>query len=118
VTHSFHRSQMILPSSVSAYQRPGAHGCCRGNRACPSASRDEGQCGDARSKFEGLPASLKDPIRIPLLEERTAADVDMQSVSFSAYYANLETGMVKRSYVNSWLKPIFAEFDRKQLNAL
>lgn len=71
-----------------------------------------------RSKFEGLPASVKDPIRVPLLEERTAADVDMQSVGFSAYYANLDNGMVKRGYVNSWLRPVFAEYDRKKLNAL
>jgi hypothetical protein len=71
-----------------------------------------------RSKFDGLPASVKDPIRVPLLEERTAADVDMQSVGFSAYYANLDNGMVKRGYVNSWLKPVFAEYDRKKLNAL
>ncbi|NPU23916.1 hypothetical protein [Bradyrhizobium denitrificans] len=71
-----------------------------------------------RSKFEGLPESVKDPIRVPLLEERTAADVDMQSVGFSAYYADLQNGMVKRGYVNSWLKPVFAEFDRKALNAL
>lgn len=71
-----------------------------------------------RSKFDGLPTSVKDPIRVPLLEERTAADVDMQSVGFSAYYANLDNGMVKRGYVNSWLRPVFAEFDRKKLNAL
>jgi hypothetical protein len=71
-----------------------------------------------RSKFDGLPSSVKDPIRIPLLEERTAADVDMQSVGFSAYSANPQNGMVKIGYVKSWLKPIFGEYDRKQLNAL
>jgi hypothetical protein len=50
-------------------------------------------------------------IRVPLIEERTAADVDMQSVGFSAYYASLDNGMVKRGYVNSWLRPVFAEYD-------
>lgn len=71
-----------------------------------------------KSKFEGLPVSVKDPIRIPLLEERTAATVDMQSIGFSAFYANHANSMVQRGYVNAWLKPVFVEFDRKQLNAL
>lgn len=71
-----------------------------------------------KSKFDGLPETVKDPIRIPLLEERTAADVDLQSVGFSAYVSNLQNGMVKIGYVKSWLRPVFSEFDRKQLNAL
>jgi hypothetical protein len=72
-----------------------------------------------RSKFEGLPASVKDPIRVPLLDEKAAATVDLLSMGFSAYYADMANqSRVLRGYVDNWLRQVWREFDRKQLNAL
>lgn len=71
-----------------------------------------------RSKFEGLPASVKDPIAIPLLDEKAASTVDLASVGFSAFYADITRSRVLRGYVNDWLGKSWREFDRKKLNAL
>jgi hypothetical protein len=71
-----------------------------------------------KSKFEGLPASVRDPIKIPLLDEKAAATVDLASVGFSAFYADHGNSRVLRGYVDAWLKPVFKEFDRRALNAL
>ena len=72
-----------------------------------------------RSKFEGLPNTVTDPIRIPLLDEKAAATVDLARMGFSAFVADAnKQSRVLRGYVNAWLKMVFREYDRKALNAL
>jgi|SRR5579871_510600 len=71
-----------------------------------------------RSKFEGLPTTVKDPIEVPLLDEKAASTVDLAGVGFSAFYADHGNSLTLRGYVNAWLKPVWREFDRKALNAL
>jgi hypothetical protein len=72
-----------------------------------------------RSKFEGLPDTVKDPIRIPLLDEKAAAMVDLASVGFAAFAGDkVKNGWVLTGYVKDWLGKSWREFDRKKLNAL
>lgn len=71
-----------------------------------------------RSKFEGLPVSVKEPIVVPLLDEKAASTVDLAGVGFSAFCADHANSRVLRGYVNDWLKKSWREFDLKSLNAL
>ena len=71
-----------------------------------------------KSKFDGLPASVKDPITIGLLDELAASTVDMKGSGFSAYGGDANESRTLRGYVNAWLKGAFTEYDRKTLNAL
>jgi hypothetical protein len=71
-----------------------------------------------KSKFMGLPASVKDPIVIPMLNELAADTVDRLGVGFDAYRADQTQSDVLRGYVAAWQKRVFAEYDRHELNAL
>lgn len=71
-----------------------------------------------KSKFQGLPASVKDPIIIGLLDELAASTVDLEGIGFSAFVSDQKYSRVLRGYVNAWLRPGWAEYDRKALNAL
>lgn len=71
-----------------------------------------------KSKFQGLPASVKDPIIVPLLDELAASTVDLEGVGFAQFVGDQKYSRTLRGYVNAWLKPVWREYDRKQLNAL
>lgn len=72
-----------------------------------------------KSKFLGLPASVKNPISIGLLDELAASTVDLKGMGFNAYIAD-EAGQSRtlRGYVRAWLTPIFRAYDAVALNAL
>lgn len=71
-----------------------------------------------KSKFMGLPASVKDPIMVQQLNEFAADTVDRLGVGFEAYLADKTQSEVLQGYVRSWKARVFAEYDRKALNAL
>jgi hypothetical protein len=71
-----------------------------------------------KSKFIGLPPSVRDPITVGLLDELAASTVDMLGVGFSAYVGDSSESPVLKGYVRHWLRGAFAEYDRKALNAL
>jgi hypothetical protein len=72
-----------------------------------------------KSKFEGLPASVKNPIMVNLLNELAASTVDGLDMGFSAYVGDVANqSLVLRGYVRAWLKDCFKAYDAKALNAL
>lgn len=71
-----------------------------------------------KSKFDGLPPSVKAPIVVPLLDELAASTVDMLGVSFGAFVKDTAQSRTLRGYVNAWLKQVFTEYDTKTLNAV
>lgn len=72
-----------------------------------------------KSKFIGLPNSVKEPIMVGLLDELAASTVDMKGMGFEAFLAD-HAGQSRtlRGYVNAWLKPTFRAYDIVGLNAL
>ncbi|SHG92645.1 hypothetical protein [Bradyrhizobium erythrophlei] len=77
-----------------------------------------------KSKFMGLPASVRDPIIVPMLNELAADTVDRLGIGFDAYCSGigLEAGQTPSSvlagYIRAWKTRVFAEYDRRALNAL
>jgi hypothetical protein len=71
-----------------------------------------------KSKFMGLPASVKEPILVPMLNELAADTVDRLGVGFEAYGADKTQSSVLTGYVRAWQGRVFAEYDRRALNAL
>lgn len=71
-----------------------------------------------KSKFMGLPASVRDPIVIPMLNELAADTVDRLGVGFDAYRADKTQSQVLQGYLSAWLQKVHAEYDRRALNAL
>lgn len=71
-----------------------------------------------KSKFMGLPDSVKDPIVIGQLNELASETVDGLSMSFDAYRGDQMQSAVLRGYVDAWLTRTFKAYDEKGLNAL
>ena len=65
-----------------------------------------------KSKFIGLPATVKDAISVGLNRRQHRRH-------FNDFYAD-EAGQSRtlRGYVNAWLKPVFRSYDTVALNAL
>jgi hypothetical protein len=71
-----------------------------------------------KSKFMGLPASVNDPIIVPMLNELAADTVDRLGIGFDAYLADQTQSDTLRGYIRAWRTRIFAEYDRRALNSL
>jgi hypothetical protein len=71
-----------------------------------------------KSKFMGLPASVGDPIIVPMLNELAADTVDRLGIGFDAYCADQTQSGVLRGYIRAWQARVFAEYDRRAFNSL
>ena len=71
-----------------------------------------------KSKFMGLPESVRDPIMVPMLNELAADTIDRLGTGFAAYCADQTQSAVLQGYIRAWQTRIFAEYDRRSINAL
>ncbi|WP_036048714.1 hypothetical protein [Bradyrhizobium sp. Tv2a-2] len=72
-----------------------------------------------KSKFAGLPDSVRDPIIVGQLNEMAADTVDRLSMGFKAFW-NDEANQsgVLRGYVDAWLNRTFKAYDDHAFNVL
>lgn len=71
-----------------------------------------------KAKFLGLPASVVNPIIIPQLLEGAVEVIDHKSMGFQKYISDANESPVLTGYTRTWLGKVWAEYDKRELNAL